>query len=192
MTIPLLGITPNQIIIEGQYEKSRINFKGQLQSGKGRAQIEGQYIPDPAVLTLTAKGSQLTAVDLPEYKVILTADVILRFAQKNLSLTGQLLIPAADIAPQKFTSTVNLPEEVVFAHEKKSANTLPFSTTMDLAIILGEKIHLVYHELKANLNGQVHLVQTKGRKIPTAVGELYATQGEYKAYGQTLKIQMDG
>jgi translocation and assembly module TamB len=76
---------------------------------------------------------------------------------------------------------------VVFVGSKKAAD-LPFTTRLQLILQLGNNIHLAYHDLEANLAGNVHINQLPGTLV-NAIGELYTKNGTYTAYGQTLAIQ---
>ncbi len=188
--VPALGITPQNIHLEGTMTLDKqLHFSGSLLSGKGRADLQGSvdFNQPDYPLTLRVKGSELQAIHLPEYDVIISPDVTLHFAKQNLTVDGTLFIPSADITPHNFNSMVTLPDDVVFVHEKQSVE-LPFTTTLQLTLKLGDNIHLTYHDLETALGGQVQLTQLPGTLI-NAVGELFTKKGTYTAYGQTLTIQ---
>ncbi|HSW69098.1 MAG TPA: translocation/assembly module TamB domain-containing protein [Gammaproteobacteria bacterium] len=188
--IPSLGITLQQINLTGTMTSSRqLNFSGNFQSGKGMARLEGfvnlNQADYPVVLKI--KGTDLQAINLPEYHVNISPDVVLRFVKQNLQLQGTVIIPYAKIMPQNFSSTVTLPNEVVFVGSKKSEK-LPFTTSLQLDLKITNPVHLKYHDLKANLGGNVHINQMPGTLV-YAAGELYTKKGTYTAYGQKLTIQ---
>lgn len=188
--IPSLGITPHDIYLEGTTTSSRqLHFTGHFISGEGQANLQGSIdLNNPDYpLTLQAKGSQLQAIHLKEYNIIISPDITLEFAKQTLKLNGNILIPYANIAPDNFGSSVELPNDVVFVDSKKSIE-LPFTTTLQLTLKLGDKIHLAYHDIEAQLGGQIQLSQLPGTLV-NAVGELYTKNGVYTAYGQTLKIR---
>lgn len=188
--IPVLGITPRAIHLQGNITLTKkLDFSGTFISGKGHAELRGSidFNHPNYPIVLQVKGSQLQAVNLPEYNILISPDITLNFARQNLKVQGTILIPSAEITPQNFSSTVTLPGDVVFVHAKKTP-ALPFTTRLQLTLTLGNKIHLTYHDLTADLGGNVHITQLPGTPI-NAVGELYTKKGSYTAYGQTLKIQ---
>jgi autotransporter translocation and assembly factor TamB len=188
--IPSLGITPHDINLQGNMTlDKKLNFSGNLRSGKGRADVQGSVDfnnPDYP-LTLQAKGSQLQAIDLADYKFIISPDISLKFVKQNLALQGTILIPYAEITPESFSSSITLPNDVVFVGTKNSTE-LPFTTSLQLTLKLGDKIQLAYNNLTATLGGDVQITQLPGALI-NAAGELYTKKGVYTAYGQTLTIQ---
>jgi translocation and assembly module TamB len=189
--IPALGITLQNITLQGKYnEHNQLNFNGTFRSGKGDAELKGNVDFNQAnyPIQLTLKGSQLAAIDLAEYQVTISPDVRLIYTQENLQVEGNITIPYAEIMPKNFNSSLTLPEEVIFIGKKQKNNTLPFTTHLQLSLQLGDKIHVVYNHLEANLAGKVQITQIPGALI-NAVGELYTTKGTYAAYGQTLAIQ---
>jgi len=188
--IPSLGITPQDIYLQGTTNVNKqLNFSGHFRSGKGHATLQGSVDfnnPDYP-LALEINGTELQAVKLPEYSIIISPTIHLTFVKQNLKLQGTILIPEAQITPASFDQSITLSNDVVFVGAK-DANNLPFTTNLQLTLKLGEDIHLASHNLSATLAGNVQLNQLPGAVI-NAVGELYTKQGVYTAYGKTLKIQ---
>ena len=191
VTIPSVGITLRNMNVSGQSGlNNQLTFNGDLRSDKGTGQIQGVFDfgkPDYP-LTLSLKGINLTAVDLPEYHVVISPDVKLNYTQQNLQLQGTILIPTAKITPKDFNSTITLPSDVVFVDSKKTVDTLPFTTGLQLRLQLGDDIRVTYNNLRARLAGSLEITQTPGAII-NAAGELYTKKGTYNAYGQKLKIK---
>lgn len=188
--IPSLGITLQNMNVMGESTRdNQLNFKGTVRSGHGDAQIQGvfDYSKADYPVTLKIKGTELQAINLPEYHVIITPDVTLAYAKQNLQLQGTIVIPTAEITPKNFNSTITLSSDVVFVDAKKTVTTLPFTTSLQLHIQLGDGIHITYNNLDTHLTGSVQLSQIPGAII-NAAGELNTKKGTYTAYGQTLKI----
>ncbi len=188
--LPSLGITLEQIQLQGaSTSEKRLDFTGQFRSGNGKGETRGSVdLNNPDYpLSLQVTGKELQAIHFSGYQILISPDVTLHFAKQNLQLQGKIIIPFAQITPQNFSSTVTLPSEVVFVDSKKTP-TLPFTTQLQLTLQLGDKIHLAYQNLKADLGGTLRLNQLPGSLV-NAVGELYTKNGRYTAYGQTLTIQ---
>ncbi|MEO8400766.1 MAG: translocation/assembly module TamB domain-containing protein [Gammaproteobacteria bacterium] len=191
LSLPMLGLTLHDINLQGQSNNNlRLDFSGSLASGKGIAEVQGNvdFNQSDYPVTLKLKGRELQAVLLDEYKIIISPDVTLRFANQNLQLQGKIFIPVADITPKNLTTSVTLPSEVVFVGTTTKKITLPFTTTLQLNLQLGDKIHIAEKNLETHLGGTLLISQSIGTLI-NATGQLYAINGTYKAYGQTLQIQ---
>ncbi len=191
VNIPVLGVTLQNIQLAAQSDaNNQLHFQGNFNSGKGTATLQGlfKYLEADYPVTVSMKGSDLQAIDLGEYHVVISPNITLNFAQQNLQLDGNIDIPSADIAPKNFSSTLTLPTDVVFVDAKSTTTTLPFTMGMHLNLTLGDKIHVAYNNLTTHLAGTVQLNQRPGALI-TAAGQLYTTKGSYTAYGQTLKIK---
>jgi len=190
-SLPILGITPDQIILHAESDLLKpVAITGSFRSGVGTAKLQGNldFSQPNYPLSLTLQGDQLQAIALQEYKIVISPNIKLQFTQQNLQLDGTILIPTATIAPKNFSNTVTLPSDVVFAGRAPANNALPFTTSLRINLQLGEKIHLAYKDLTANLGGNIEINQTQS-STATATGELYTTNGTYKAYGQTLTIE---
>jgi len=188
--LPLLGITLEQIQLQGSTTTAKqLDFTGRFRSGKGIAETRGAVDfnnPDiPIILQLT--GKELQAIHLPEYNILISPNVTLQFVKQKLQLQGTIFVPYAQITPKNFSSSITLPNEVVFVDSKKTIQ-LPFTTELQLTLQLGDKIHLAYENLEANLGGNIQINQLPGALV-NAIGELYTKNGTYTAYGQTLTIQ---
>ncbi len=191
VTIPLLGITLQNIQLQGQTTPNQeLHFNGNFRSGKGSATLQGVFdFNQPSYpVSLAIKGSELQAIDLPEYNVVISPELTLKFAQQNLQLQGNISIPYAEISPKNFSSTVTLPSDVVFVGSKQTKSSLPFTTQLQINLQLGDKIHIAYNNLQTNLIGNIQITQLPGALV-NAAGELSTKNGTYSAYGKTLTIQ---
>ncbi len=189
--IPSLGIHPEAIFIQGNLTANKIiNLKGHLQSGTGKAHFDGnvdlnqKHYP----MTLSLQGEHLSAVQLSEYKVLISPDVTIQLMYPVLQLQGKVLIPFAEIKPKNFSGTTTLPEEVVWIKQKKITTSMPWNTVLAIDLNLGDKINVFYKNLEASLAGHIRI--TKEIDSPAAArGEFYTLQGRYVAYSQKLAIE---
>lgn len=189
--IPKLGIHLNNISLKAEnILAEQIHYIGSLQSGSGQAHFQGliDTTDSDFPITMTLQGKELEIMNLPEYKIIASPTLQLSFKNNDLQIQGHLLIPSADISPKSFTSVVSLPNDVVFVEENKKRSSLPFATTLQINLVLGNHIQVNYNELKTHLRGKLQINQSP-TSLPTATGELYAVDGTYRAYGKILSIQ---
>lgn len=189
--IPSLGIHPEAIFIQGNLtDHKTISLQGQLQSGSGKARFDGHINLDQEnyPTTLSLQGDRLSAVQLSEYKILISPDIKIQLSYPTLQLQGKILVPYAEIKPKNFSGTTTLPEEVVFVQQSKMTNTSPWNTILATDLNLGEKVNVYYNNLQASLGGNIHI--TKDAESPAiARGEFYALEGRYVAYGQKLGLE---
>ncbi len=192
-SIPKLGITLKNINFQILGNQTKLlTYTGSLTSNKGTAKIIGKtdLADDNFTSSLTVQGSNIEALNLTGYKINITPDLSLDFANKNLSIKGTLTIPEGKINPKDFSDTMTLPSETVFVGQPQPSATsvLAGMPNLDVDVILSDKIKIRYQNLHTVLSGKIHVSKSHGTP-PTAVGELYTIKGNYKAYGQTLTIQ---
>lgn len=190
-SIPTLGIHPDILSAQGTLTKNhQITLHSSIQSGSGKAQLTGNIdlnLPN-FPFTMALRGEHLSIVQLSEYKIIINPDIHIQLIYPLLQLTGTITVPSADIKPKNLSGTTTLPEEVVFVQQKKTKPTSSLNTSLDIHVILGDKINVDYEHLQAALKGNLHITkETDAAAI--AQGEFYTTQGKYKAYGQNLVIE---
>jgi len=141
---------------------------------KGRINISGQDIP---------------FINTREYSINVSPDFHLDFSPQQVSLTGNLLIPRAQIAPQSFTDSTSLHEDVVFVKPKTQAIPQSLSLAADINVTMGDEVAISVKGLQGFLVGSVHLVQQPG-KLLTGNGELNIRNGSFKAHGQDLQVTL--
>jgi len=191
ISIPLLGIHPEKIALQATLDGNKmVILSGHLQSGKGTANMTGTLDLNHAdlPLDLTVQGSHLQAVNLSEYKIIISPDLTINFTYPLLQVTGKVLIPDAKITPKDFSETQTLPNEVVFVNQAKPAPTFSLNTLLQIHLNLGENVSIQYDKLQTQLSGEILI--TKDADSPAiASGELYTVDGTYTAYGKKLAIE---
>jgi translocation and assembly module TamB len=191
-SLPLLGISPNNISAEGQIDNTfNLIFKGTLRSGNGSAKLQGHAdLTNPEFpLTLAVQGNQIDIIQLPEYKVSASPDITLLLSYPSLQLKGNVIIPYADIKPKNISTAISLPEEVIFVNEIKPKTKIsPILLSLQLSVNLGNSVNVDYDNLKAKLLGNI-TIEKISDSPPKASGELYTAHGTYTAYGQTLTIE---
>jgi translocation and assembly module TamB len=191
-SLPILGIQPDHISAQGHMDNQRhLVFTAHLHSGSGTAQLQGScdLTQSTFPLTLAVQGTYLDIIQLPEYKASASPDITLLFNYPSLQLQGNVTIPEAKITPKNITSTLTLPEEVIFVNEQKpKTNASPVLLTLQLNLHLGDHVNVDYEHLKATLRGDI-TIEKMADSPPKASGELYTVQGNYTAYGQKLMIE---
>lgn len=187
-SVPAAGIRINNIDVQGTLQNDRpIQLQGQFQLG-GTGSIRGTVNPFSQELTynLAIRGNNLQVVNLREYKITASPDLVVRSAGKAPQVSGRIFVPRALIQPDSFETVVTFPAEVVFVGRPRKEN---YATNISLRVrlVLGREIYVAYKDVRANLAGSIFVFQVPGG-LPTANGELRITQGVYHAYDRTFTI----
>lgn len=192
LSIPELGLTLNNINIQATTSLNKqLHLTGNFQSDNGNAKLQGLWdfgkIDYP--LSLNLQGDKLLVYNLPHYKVYASPDLKMNFSNNKTELNGDIRITQADITPTDFSSTITMPDDVIYVGETQKHN-LNFLTnlSLNLNIILEDNIYIQYEDLQTHLSGKIKITQDPGNPA-FGYGELYTINGKYRAYGQLLKIQ---
>ena len=190
--VPDAGLKLDQghIIISAANTRE-LRIDGSVQSGKGSLAIAGVAGLDAQTPTsITFKGSQFTAVDVPAAKVTISPDLLVRRDAQGINATGSVRLDSADVNLDKLPGAgVNKvsSDVVVVDQPQAAANSGPTPITASIKVDLGQKAHLVGMGLDGRLSGVLTVNERPGRNT-TGQGQI-TVNGTYKAYGQNLHIQ---
>jgi translocation and assembly module TamB len=191
--VPVAGIELSdvELMLRGDGD-GPLTLRGQLQSGEGRLDISGTVdtgAPGGTAVDLAIKGENVQAVKLPEATVQITPDLRLQGAGPY-HLSGRLLIPKAAIKLEEVPSgTVDVSSDEIIigadAVEERRASTQ--NLTARVRIELGKAVTFAGFGLETRLTGVLDAaVDAKGTRLD---GKIELRDGEYKAYGQKLKVE---
>ncbi|OOG46024.1 pathogenicity protein [Rhodanobacter sp. C01] len=164
-------------------------IRGSVQSGKGSIAINGNAGIGTQT-SLTLKGSQFTAADIPAAKVVISPDLTVKQDASGIDIGGALGIDSADVNADKLPgagATQASPDVVVVdqKQQQQAAGKLPINALVK--VDLGRKTHVVGMGLDGRVSGVLTVIERPGRAT-TGQGQL-TVDGTYKAYGQQLQIQ---
>ena len=166
-------------------------IRGSVQSGKGSVAIDGNAgLGADARTSLTLKGSQFTAADIPAARVVISPDLTVKQDADGIDIGGALGIDSADVNAEKLpgAGATRISPDVVVVDEKQqqqAASRLPIRALVK--VDLGRKTHVVGMGLDGRVSGVLTVVERPGRAT-TGQGQI-AVNGTYRAYGQNLQIQ---
>ncbi|MEM1244413.1 MAG: translocation/assembly module TamB domain-containing protein, partial [Pseudomonadota bacterium] len=183
-----LKLTGIQAALTGD-EKGLIELTAHGNSGRGHFKLNGNYdllrSIDHGKIHLS--GKNLTLFDTNDYNVIASPDLTLTLHDRNIKFNGKIEVPSAEIKPTNFTSEVNYASDDIVYVKEDTQTPRFYQVSGVVAIKLGKYINLNTAGLTGKLAGKLKLFYNN-QSITTANGELKIKQGQYKAYGQTLKI----
>ncbi len=176
-----------------------LNLQGKLHAGDGQLDINGLLQLDADrgwPLTLTLKGRDFLAVDLPEIYAVISPDI--QFSQNKglMHLKGNIFVPTADITINSIPedSVGVSPDVEILGSEKSRPANIDLNISLELGrenTVTGKKsagVRLDAFGLKSKLAGKITLQQKPGQLV-TAQGQLHLIDGTFRAYGQDLNIE---
>ncbi len=170
----------------------------------GRFSLRGEARQRDDEVLLTASGTGLfrddlafqaslqgerVRVDHPDWEMRVSPDLALRYADGLGRLTGQVVVPQAEVRLKTLPTTVPRPSEdvVVVGREPEAAGAAP-PIQADVELVLGEDVVLRALAATAELEGRLQArLDARGRT--TLRGTLDVTGGVVSAQGQTLTIE---
>lgn len=168
-----------------------IRINGSVTSGKGALAIDGTAGLDAQTPTsITLKGSNVTAADIPVAKVAISPDLLVRRDAQGINATGSVKLDNADVNLDKLPSggaNQASPDIVIVDQPQQPANSGPEPIIASIRVDLGQHTHLVGMGLDGHLKGVLTVDERPGRST-TGQGQI-TVDGTYKAYGQNLQIQ---
>lgn len=192
---PKAGIVAKNMTVSIESPRGkRIKLVGKTNTGKGWLNIQGDFSADLLTLegTLKIEGDQVLVADNPEFYILLSPRLLLAFSKERLNITGTIDIPKAKITPEDFTSVDELTKDAVVVVDKQGVSLdkmdedqLPVYT--NITVSFGKDIYFAYSGIKGKLLGDL-TVSDEPKGPTTANGKIILDKGQYKAYGQFLKI----
>ncbi len=161
-------------------------------SGGGEIRIAGRIDPrsDPVQADIRVTGKDFQAARLPSAKVWISPDLKLGLSKRQLRVTGEVLVPRAEIAPPDFATGVGPSSDQVIVGRNGQAPESGglFKLLAEVQLKLGDKVSFEGYGLKTRFGGGITIFEESGRDT-RAAGEINLIGGRYKAYGQDLSIE---
>lgn len=188
--LPALGVrlTQGSLDLQGDSEQG-FTALGRVRSGDGELRLDGRWRRDESGWrgSWALDGENLRALDVPLAQTTVTPALRIRFDRRGAEVEGSVLVPRARIDLARFAPSVSRSGDVVVIDDPPHARTEPFPVRADVELRLGADVQLRGYGLDGRLSGVLQLRDRPGR--PTlARGEL-EVHGQYRAYGQDLKIE---
>jgi translocation and assembly module TamB len=192
--VPQLGLTLEKAHLTAKNQGTeRIVLQGEVSSGSGRLDLNGELSLDPAKgwpLKLDASGNNIQIARLPEAEILASPDLNIRYANRALDIKGSVKIPQASIEirelPKQAVSVSD--DEVIVGDDRTSRVADPLlDITSRVTVELGKKVRFKGFGLNTRIQGSVELQGSEGKNL--AQGALSLLEGSYKAYGQDLTIE---
>ncbi|MGC1548051.1 MAG: translocation/assembly module TamB domain-containing protein [Rhodanobacter sp.] len=185
-----LKLSQGQLVVSTT-DAQQFRIDGSVKSGDGTLNINGTAnLGANAATTITLKGSQFTAADIPAAKVVISPNLVVKQDDKSIDLSGSLAIDRADVNLEKLPgggANSASSDVIVVDQEQQQAAESPLQITANVQVDLGHKTHIIGMGLDGRLGGILTVIQRPDR---SAIGQgQVSVSGTYKAYGQNLNIE---
>ena len=185
------NLTLSAVTLDGRFVGDELEFSGRAGTNKGPVTLQGRFRWPEGVMTGTMRlqGDDLLVADTPEFRIIASPDVTVNADKDGFDVTGQVLIPSARIAPKDLSTSVSTsPDERVVGLETEDTGPSTLERVRSrIRMALGDEVRVDSKGLKARLGGEV-IVTTRPGDVPRGKGAIRVLEGEYKAFGQYVKI----
>jgi translocation and assembly module TamB len=153
---------------------------------------------DPAQgwpLQATLQGERFEVADLAQAHVLASPELTVAVARKAIDVGGTLRIPTATVTLQELPArAVRVSDDLVIVDAPKAAtpgSALPeppgWRIESRIKVMLGDKVRFRGFGISTRLTGSVLVTDLPGQ-MTVGEGVVNIAEGEYRAYGQELKI----
>ncbi|AWN15588.1 translocation/assembly module TamB domain-containing protein [Salinisphaera sp. LB1] len=187
------GLTLTDVSLAAQGRGNTIGITAAAKSGGGTLNANGNIslANRGQTVNLAIKGDHFQIAHIPDVTAYVSPDLKVAVTPARVNVTGSVTIPQAAITPKNLpASGVTAPssDQVIVTHKAPATQVAARAIHADVNVILGKKVHINGFGLKADLGGNLRVVQQPGNE-PTGTGAIQITKGSYQAYGQNLDIQ---
>lgn len=187
------GLTLTDVSLAAQGHGDSIDIKAAAKSGGGTLNVNGDMsLADQAqTVNLAIKGDHFQMAHIPDVTAYVSPDLKVAVTPSSVDVSGSVTIPEASITPKNLPesgATTVSSDQVIVTEKTSKAQAAARAIHADVRVILGKKVHIEGFGLKADLAGNLRVVQQPG-DVPKGTGAIHLNNGSYQAYGQSLDIQ---
>ncbi|MES2490534.1 MAG: translocation/assembly module TamB domain-containing protein [Pseudomonadota bacterium] len=189
LTTPGIELSPLNLQITGNSD-GKLILNADAMSGGGTLKVLGTLDAKAEATTLhfDVKGDKFQALNIPDARVWVAPDLKIDVVGRKVDVTGDVLVPKAEITPTSFDSGVGPSrDQVIMTTQGKPTADSPWLISANVNLKLGDKVSFNGFGLKAPLTGSLTAIEEPGR-FTTGRGAIDLEGGRYKAYGQDLTI----
>jgi translocation and assembly module TamB len=179
------------LTLDGRFVGDELQFTGRGAMKRGDVTLDGRFSWPNGVMTgsMRMKGTDLMFADTPEFRIVASPDLVLTADADGYDVSGEIKIPLARIRPKDLSTTVrtSADERIVGAEVEEEGPSTLDRVRSRVRVELGDDVTVDSFGLKARLAGAVTVITEPG-DVPRGDGSIRVVEGEYKAFGQFVKI----
>ena len=131
--------------------------------------------------------AQYPILDQASRRLTVSGNTDISYNSEGITLTGSLKTDMGRFGFQE-SSAPTLDDDVIIVGEVKPAPAPPMLLKLNLEFDLNDRLFFVGEGLRVSLGGKLNLTSHTTADVQ-AVGSIYITRGQYKAYGQDLVVK---
>lgn len=201
LTLPDIGLNIERLNATFDASPETLVFDAAFGAGEGELRARGDARKPAGTAdweyTVQLGGQDFALLRLPEAEADVTPDLTLAGDEQGLHISGTLNVPRVAIDVKRLPSSavsVSEDEIIVVSDEAETDEAVQrgFMTDAvsgDVAIRLGDDISVNGFGLTSKLSGGVDWKKRRGEPLGRASGKISIDEGEFKAYGQQLRIE---
>ena len=175
-----------------QSSSGHLRLEGNAKSGDGQISIQGDtWVSAESGIRseVTLTGQDFELARMPDLQLAASPSIEIVFDDRATTVTGNLLVPTANIRMKEIPESATSPSPDAIVHEEfGEKSSVRRRVDLDVAVGLGEEVSFSGFGLATKIDGTVRL--RGGTHEPyTGTGSLSLREGRYKAYGQNLEIE---
>ena len=180
------------VTLDGRFVGDELVFDGSGKTARGPITVDGRFRWPEDVMTgaMHLRGERLMLADTPDFRILASPDLTLTADADGYDVTGSVLIPQARITPKDLSTTVGTSpdERVVGAEVQETGPSTLERVRSRVRVEFGDDVRVDSYGLKARLAGGVTVITRPG-DVVRGDGAITVVEGEYKAFGQYVKIK---
>lgn len=192
-----LGITPSDIGLDLQIvNNDTIQLRGQATSNKGRLAVDAnlqQLSSQTWQASGRIMGEDFRLLNTAQLRVHVSPNLYIGANRDAITVRGEALIPYARANIKTLPETaVKVSDDVVIVDVEnlQDDKKVPWPVELDVKLDVGKDVKFVGFGLNTMLGGSMVLFKEKDWTRPLLNGFVSTTKGTYKAYGQTLNVEL--
>ena len=198
--LPLYGLNIRNARFELDTDASNVlRVEGSAQSGEGLLQVSAEVsnlLQPTRVVSAALTGTDFLAMATDYASIRLSPELHGNYADAVLTMNGRVEMTNSELELEDVfgagaANGVSVSRDVVIVRGEQAPATAAqdaLRVTADVAVQLGDKVHVTGYDLDAYLNGELRVEQAPGRPM-LVYGELGIPEGRYEIYNQQLNAR---
>ena len=187
------GITLTDVNLQlQQAEAGLLALRGSARSGDGQLEIDSKTslsASEGIRSEVRIDGDNFTLLRLPDWRLNASPAIAILFDEKATRISGDIVIPVADITIHEVpTAAVRPSGDVVVHRSGQAAQTRRRPIYIDVRTVLGDDVNFSGFGLQTGLEGSVRISGSNNTTFASS-GRVTLREGKYRAYGQELTIE---
>ncbi len=175
-----------------QFDENKASFDATLNDElEGHVNTIGELVWSDTNLqgTMVVRGDSFMIMPEPKVWLSIRPELAIEIENNQVEIQGDIIALDGRIRIDELPNeAVALSDDVHIVDVPKRENsTVPLNTILDLNIVVSEKVTINSFGLNSKLAGNLRLSGNTSTPV-MAVGEISLVDGEYRAFGQELKI----